>query len=161
MKIIVDLGGGKHYTYDSGGFTVAVGDIVALPPGGYRDSPMQGRVVALGSDYDGPLKTIWGPDSRRPASPDPHLRFRDAEGRAPTGRFVRAVTIEQAFKLRVAEWAALSAAPAGELATSAEARLRAQARYAASILAITAVKLHPADRTLAVEALEAHFRPKA
>ena len=58
------LGAMRAYTYgydvdfDAGDQFLRVGDTVELPPNQVQEEGSSGKVVALGSDYNGPMKMI-------------------------------------------------------------------------------------------------------
>lgn len=66
------LGAYRPYTYawewdpHEGEKPLAVGDKVELPPNQVQDEGSSGRVVALGSPYDGPVKPIVKKIEERP-----------------------------------------------------------------------------------------------
>lgn len=76
MRVLVDIGAERNYTYEAPEGTKA-GDTVTVPgPPWNRRSTKQGTVLALESDYDGPVRKVLGewPDDR----PYPDGRSNDA-----------------------------------------------------------------------------------
>jgi primosomal protein N' len=56
VKVKVDIGAKRLYTYDAPDGT-QVGDAVTVPPSWGHD-PMPGRVAEIGSDYDGEIRAV-------------------------------------------------------------------------------------------------------
>lgn len=57
MKVQVDIGAKKPYTYEAPA-GIKVGDPVTVPPPPWGHEPQDGTVVALGSDYAGPVELV-------------------------------------------------------------------------------------------------------
>lgn len=56
VKIQVDIGAARPYTYEAPEGT-QLGDRVTVPPA-WGSEPLAGRVVALGSDYEGAVRRV-------------------------------------------------------------------------------------------------------